>query len=73
MWRFGASLEELISASGYPVTVEEEEDEYFYVTVSGSVEDEWYGSRGTTGFMRVIRPTEVNNITTLSKKECPSK
>lgn len=73
VWRFEASLEELISASGYPVTVEEKEDEYFYVTVSASVEDEWYGSRGATGFMRVIRPTEVNNIITLSKKECPSR
>ncbi len=71
VWRFEASLEELISASGYPATVEEDENEYFYVTVSGSVEDEWYGSRGTTGFMRVIRPSEVNSITTVVKKECP--
>lgn len=73
VWRFNASLEELISASGYPAKITEEEEQYFYITVSGIVEDEWYGNRSNFGFKRVINPSEINSISTLSKKECPRK
>lgn len=72
VWRFNASLEELILTSGYPVKVEEKEDQIFYVTVSGRVEDEWYSYRNNSGFLRVIQPQEINNLITLTKKECPS-
>ncbi|GAB5410624.1 MAG: hypothetical protein BalsKO_29890 [Balneolaceae bacterium] len=72
VWRFNASLEELILSSGYPAKVTVQEEQYFYITISGVVEDEWYGNRSTSGFERVINPLEINSLYTVAKKECPA-
>ncbi len=72
IWRFDGDLEQLLKASGYPATFEESEGQLFYITVSGEVEDEWYGYRGRTGFTKVIYPSEVNNLITIPDDVCPS-
>lgn len=72
-WRFNGVLEELASESGIPTLIESSEDSYYLVTVSGTVEDEWYGNRDNSGFMRVINPSELNQISILSSFKCPSK
>lgn len=72
VWRLGASLEELIRANGYPVEVSENSEEYFYITVSGIVQDEWYGYMSDTGYKRAIQPVELNTLVILSNKECPA-
>ena len=71
-WRFDASLAELIFESGYPAKIDETEDQYFFITVSGTVEDEWYANRGNSTFLRVIQPYQIYNLSTVSKKECPA-
>lgn len=70
-WRFDGDLEQLLKATGYPATFEEAENQFFYITVSGEVETEWYGYSGRTGFTKVIRPSEVNNMVTLPNNKCP--
>ncbi|MBO6523090.1 MAG: hypothetical protein JJ971_04630 [Balneolaceae bacterium] len=72
-WRFEGDLEQLLKASGYPATIAESENQFFYITVSGEVEDEWYGYRGRTGFTKVIRPSEVNNMVILADDACPAR
>jgi len=72
-WRFDASLAELIFESGYPAKIEETKEQYFYITVSGTVEDEWYANRGNSAFLRVIQPNQIYSLSTVTKKECPAK
>jgi hypothetical protein len=71
-WRFDGNLEELLSESGYPAELEQTGDSFFYVTVSGTVEDEWYANRGVTGYTKVIRPTEITNFVIVSSDKCPN-
>lgn len=71
-WRFDGNLEELLEAGGYPARFEQTEKLNFYVTVSGIVEDEWYGNRGRTGFTKIIRPSEINDFRVISGDKCPS-
>ncbi len=71
VWRFNASLEELLSSTGYPLQITEQEDLQFYITVSGTVIDEWYRSRAYSGYSRQITPTEVHGLEIISRNTCP--
>ncbi|MFV1883978.1 MAG: hypothetical protein ACMZ7B_05795 [Balneola sp.] len=71
-WRFEGNLEELLKASGFPAEFESSGNLNFYVIVSGTIEDEWYGNRSGTGFTKIIRPSEINDFRIISGDTCPS-
>lgn len=71
VWRFNANLEELLTATGYPLQITKQEDLQFYLTVSGTVSDEWYRSRSYSGYSRQITPTEVHGLEIVSGDACP--
>lgn len=71
-WKFNVDLEELSKSGGIPITVEQNEENFYYITVSGTVDDIWYGNRLDLGFTREISPTELNTISVISNKKCPT-
>ncbi|RNC83921.1 MAG: hypothetical protein ED557_09120 [Balneola sp.] len=71
VWRFNANLEDLLTSSGYPLQITQQEGMQFYITVSGTVSDEWYRSRSYSGYSRQITPTEVHGFEIVSGTTCP--
>ncbi len=71
VWRFNGNLEELLTSSGYPLQITQQEGMQFYITVSGTVSDEWYRSRAYSGYSREITPTEVHGLEIVSGDNCP--
>ena len=71
VWRFNANLEELLTASGYPLQITEQEELQFYITVSGTVDNEWYWNRAYSGFSRQITPSEIYGFEVIFDNKCP--
>lgn len=70
VWRFNGSLQDLIERSGYPVTVEEQENIFFYVTVQGTIREIWHSNRGESGAVKNLFPSEINNISVVTTGSC---
>lgn len=69
-WRFDGDMASLISESGLPINVEEQDGLRFYVKVEGNIRDEWYAQRNSTGFTKIITPVHVNSIRITSADTC---
>ena len=71
VWRFNANLKELLTSTGYPLQITDQKRLQFYITVSGTISDEWYRSQSYSGYSRQITPTDVHGIEVVSGGKCP--
>ena len=72
VWRFDGDISRLLNLGGVPSHSYNTEDAMFYVVVSGTVDDEWYSNRKSSGFLKTLLPKEVNEISVVSNNKCPS-
>ena len=72
VWRFNARLDELIAKNGITAQFEGQDSLLFFVNVQGSVEDEWYAQRESSGYSKVITPVQINNIELVKSVNCPN-
>lgn len=70
IWRFNGNLQELIEQSGYPVSLEGQENIYFYITVQGTIREVWHSNRGESGAVKNLYPSEINNISIVETGTC---
>lgn len=71
VWRFQSDLATLVNKSGLPFSISDSDDQLFYVSLQGTLKDEWYSSRENTGFQKTLFPEELNHISLVSKNTCP--
>lgn len=69
-WRFDGEISALITESGLPIQVQDQENLRFLVKVEGSIRDEWYAQRNSTGVTKIITPVHVNSISVTSARSC---
>lgn len=69
-WRFDGEISELIAGDGLPVIVTEKENIRFHIKVEGTIRDEWYAQRNSTGFNKIITPIHINSLSVTSATQC---
>ncbi|MGB0348183.1 MAG: hypothetical protein ACPGGA_11900 [Balneolaceae bacterium] len=69
-WRFDGEIAELTSEFGLPMTVVDQDNIRFLVKLEGTIRDEWYAQRNSTGFTKVITPNQINSITVTTATRC---
>ena len=69
-WRFDANLTDLMSRKGMATVAEQQDELLFQVRVAGTLRDEWYSNRRSTGFSKIITPYEVSEVSVISDTVC---
>ncbi len=69
-WRFDGEIAQLTSKFGLPITVVEQDSIRFFVKLEGTIRDEWYAQRNSTGFTKVITPAQINSLSVTSASRC---
>jgi|GEM_PF-6276162 len=69
-WRFDGELSELINENGLPFQIEEQDSLRFLLKLDGTLRDEWYAQRSTTGFAKILTPSHINSFSVTSATSC---
>lgn len=71
VWRFQSDLVTLVNNSGFPFSIGDNEGLLFYVSVQGTLKDEWYANRENSGVQKTLFAEELNHISLVSNNKCP--
>lgn len=71
VWRFQSDLVTLVNSSGLPFSISSNDGLLFYVSVQGTLKDEWYANRENSGVQKTLFAEELNHISLVSKNKCP--